>query len=65
MINGSLIRPLIAETGQARWHLLQPLHRAGSISITLSCWQAPAGQRLSTMCASYSSRKLRIVDTTG
>ena len=55
----------MAPAGQIREHLEQPLHFSATITIRLSFWQLPAGHRRSLMWASYSSRKLLIVLTTG
>jgi hypothetical protein len=63
--NGSFTLPVIAPTGQNFAHLEQPLQSTASMRMDLSFWQLPAGQRLSRMCASYSSRKYWMVLTTG
>jgi len=53
----SFLSPLIAPTGHFFAHSVQPVHRSGSIEKAMSASQAQAGQRCSSMWATYSSLK--------
>ena len=57
--------PVIASTGQFFAQSVQPVHFSGSMQKSTSAVQLAAGQRLSLMWASYSSRKYLIVVSTG
>ena len=57
--------PLMHSTGHFRAQTVQPLHLVGSMEIFSSAEHSWAGHFLSRMCASYSSRKYRMVVSTG
>ncbi len=49
--------PLIASWGQRTAHTLHPVQRSSRMLKLMSALQTPAGQRFSSTCARYSSRK--------
>src|SRR4030042_6566214 len=55
----------MAPCGHSLAQTMQPVHFTESTVKVMSDLQTPAGQRLSITCASYSSRKYLMVDSTG
>ena len=57
IVCGCFFSPAMASCGQRLAQSVQPLQRSASMLKLISALHTPAGQRFSSTCASYSSRK--------